>query len=322
MRYSGCLSWLAVCLAMGVPSALGFEPLSGTFVAESACIATVRIRDRSGVALQPGASYRLLGANRTDATHFQIRLPDSGGDRWVPVSCGHTLAAGGEGGGTPGLGRPREYVLAVSWQPAFCEGHADKPECVSQSDTRFDASNFTLHGLWPQPRSAVYCGVDAEVEAVDRPDSWHLLPPVELSVETRAALDEAMPGTQSSLDRHEWIKHGTCYGPSQEEYFAESLSLLRQLNESAVRTVFAGRIGGEVTAEQLAQAFDASFGAGAGERVTMGCARDGRRDLVVELRLNLAREIAETGRLTDLLAAAPEARAECAIGVIDPVGLQ
>ena len=307
-----------VLALVGAAPAIAFDARSGTFVAESACVATVRIRDRAGDILQPGASYRLLGANRTEATHYQIRLPD-GGDRWVPVACGRTQGAG-DGTGEPGTGR--EYVLAVSWQPAFCEGHGDKPECASQTETRFDASNLTLHGLWPQPRSTVYCGVGASEQALDHPESWDRLPAVELDPATRAALDEAMPGTQSALDRHEWIKHGTCYGPSQEEYFSEALHLLRQLNDSAVQAVLAGRVGGAITFDQLAQAFDASFGTGAGAKVTMDCDRDGRRQLVVELRLNLAGEITEGSRLGDLLAAAPDASADCGLGLIDPVGWQ
>jgi len=51
---------------------------------------------------------------------------------------------------------PAEYVLAVSWQPAFCETRPRLPECRSQTADRFDATNFTLHGLWPRPRSRAY----------------------------------------------------------------------------------------------------------------------------------------------------------------------
>ena len=86
--------------------------------------------------------------------------------------------------------------------------------------------------------------------------------------------------------------------------------------------MLAGRLGGAITADQLAQAFDASFGAGAGDRVTMACDRDGRRNLVVELRLSLAGEITEASRLGDLMTGAPEAPAECRLGLIDPVGSQ
>jgi len=314
--WTGCLLG---CITAGTPMpASAFDARSGTFVADEACVATVRIKDRAGEALEAGASYQVLGVNRADATHYQLRLPDGGGDRWVPVTCGHLLGAGGSDG--HGSGPRPEYVLAVSWQPAFCEAHADKPECASQEPGRFDATHFTLHGLWPQPRANEYCGVGADLRELDRPESWDRLPPLELTPATRVALDEAMPGTRSALDRHEWLRHGTCYGTSPEEYVLDALNLLAQLNDSAVRTVMAGRIGGQVTAGQLAQAFDASFGAGAGRRVTMACDRDGRRRLVVELRLSLAGEVTPTSALGDLLAAAPEAPRECDAGVIDPVG--
>ena len=223
--------------------------------------------------------------------------------------CGGTAAAA-----------PAAYLLAVSWQPAFCEGFAQLPECASQSPDRFDASHLALHGLWPQPREAAYCGVDPSLVALDKPPTWDQLPPVALSPRVRAELDEAMPGTWSALDRHEWIKHGTCYGPSPEEYFAESLHLLRQLNASAVRAVLAGRIGGQITADQLAAAFDASFGPGAGARVAMACREDGERRLLVELKLNLAGEITAASRLGDLLRAAEPATPECLAGLIDRVG--
>ena len=311
----GCLV-LGLAAGMSAP-ARAFEARSGTFVADEACAATARIKDRTGEVLEPGAGYPLLGVNKEDATHYQIRLQGSG-ERWVPVACGHLQ--GGTDSGGPVTGPRPQYVLAVTWQPAFCQLHARKPECGSQTSDRFDATNFTLHGLWPQPRAKEYCGVSAALRDLDRPDSWDRLPPVELTAATRAALDEAMPGTQSSLERHEWLRHGTCYGTSQEEYVQDALHLLAQLNDSAVRTVLAGRIGGQITARQLAQAFDASFGPKAGQRVTMACERDGRRQLVVELRLSLAGEITPTTALGDLLAAAPEARQECAVGTIDPAG--
>src|SRR4051812_17834273 len=319
MRVIGWIGVVTTCVAGGLAvPAHAFDARSGTFVADEACTATARIKDRSGISLKPGSSYPLLGVNRTDATHYQIRLPDGDGDHWVPVACGHLLGAGGTD--AHGSGPRPEYVLAVSWQAAFCEAHADKPECASATPDRFDATHFTLHGLWPQPRSNEYCGVGAALRELDRPESWDRLPPVELTPATRAALDEAMPGTRSSLERHEWLRHGTCYGNSPEEYVLDALHLLAQLNGSAVQAALAGWIGSEITAAQLAQAFDASFGRGAGRRVTMACGRDGRRQLVIELRLSLAGEITPTSALGDLLASAPEAPQECAVGTIDPVG--
>jgi len=52
-----------------------------------------------------------------------------------------------------------------------------------------------------------------------------------------------MPGVESLLHRHEWYKHGTCYNPQsdrpEEEYFEESLALLKQINNSSVQDLFA-----------------------------------------------------------------------------------
>src|SRR5215213_9987339 len=91
-----------------IPPAWAFEPRSGTFVAERECVATTRIRDRAGVGIKAGTSYPLLGANRAEARHYQIRLPGGGGDRWIAASCGRTLAQDGAGddGGSVDPGRP------------------------------------------------------------------------------------------------------------------------------------------------------------------------------------------------------------------------
>src|SRR3954453_15923662 len=92
MRVIGWIGVVPACVAGGLAvPASAFDARSGTFVADEACVATVRIKDRAGQALEAGASYQLLGVNRADATHYQLRLPDGGGDRWVPVTCGHLL---------------------------------------------------------------------------------------------------------------------------------------------------------------------------------------------------------------------------------------
>ena len=318
MRAGGRLVCLALGFVVGIAGpARAFEARSGAFVADEACLATARIRDRAGTALEPGLGYPLLGVNQADATHYRIRLPGVG-ERWVPVGCGHRQGREVTGG-ADAAPRP-EYVLAVTWQPAFCERYAGKPECAAVTADGFAASNLSLHGLWPQPRSREYCGVGATLRELDRSGAWHRLPPLELTPATRAALDRAMPGTRSALDRHEWLRHGTCFGAGQEEYVLAALDLLGQLNASGVRDLLAERIGGEISARQLEQAFDASFGPGAGRRVAMACERDGGRRLVVALQLSLAGAITPASALGDLLATAPEMGRDCAVGTVDPAG--
>lgn len=93
-------------------------------------------------------------------------------------------------------GAPRtEYILAVSWQPGFCETRPDRKECVDQTARRFDATHFSLHGLWPLKKS--YCGVEAELKVRDRKGDWLDLPEVAVQDETAKRLLVAMPGVKS-----------------------------------------------------------------------------------------------------------------------------
>nr|WP_295891924.1 ribonuclease [uncultured Devosia sp.] len=215
-----------------------------------------------------------------------------------------------------------QYVLAISWQPAFCETRPDKPECESQTADRFDASHFALHGLWPQPRSRDYCGVDEATVRADKDGDWSQLPAPELPADLWADLQVAMPGTQSALERHEWIKHGTCYEGDAEAYFADSLDMLAAINDSAVAELFAASIGKRITQTEIRAAFDAAFGPGAGERVRLSCADDDGRRLISELTIGLTGDIQGPASIADRLLEARPTDGGCDGGVVDAVGLQ
>jgi len=224
---------------------------------------------------------------------------------------------------SPTLAQDRtQYVLAISWQPAFCETRPDRPECESQTEDRFDAGNFALHGLWPQPRSRDYCGVDAETVALDEQGDWDLLPEPDISAALRDELLVMMPGTQSALDRHEWITHGTCYDGDAEAYFGDSLDLLDAVNETVVRDLFAGNIGKRLTQEQIRGAFDEAFGQGAGDRVRLSCVNDGNRRLIDELTIGLTGQPQGPDSFGRLILAARPTDGGCDGGVVDAVGLQ
>jgi ribonuclease T2 len=221
--------------------------------------------------------------------------------------------------------RPRTStfnVLAVSWQPAFCETVPGKPECQSQTADRFDADHFTLHGLWPGERGTEYCGVSQADETADRRGQWDRLPAPALTTATARELETVMPGTLSALERHEWIRHGTCYGGGPELYFTDSLALMKALNQSDIRELFADAIGSRLQADDIREAFDTVFGAGAGDRVTVECEDDGDRRLIVELRLALSGSIDAEPDLGALLRAGPTRSRGCPQGIVDTVGLQ
>jgi ribonuclease T2 len=312
-------------------------PLRGYFIARAECPAFQSFRRQTNpgnVETEKDHAYTLIGKNSQAASHYLIEIGVEPSRRWVAVSCGEHVVPVDEPtapGPLPEPGEPvppppgpatSRYVLAVSWQPAFCETKPTKPECVSQTPDRFDASHFALHGLWPQPQSNIYCHVADEVAARDKDRRWAELPAVALEEETRATLDRVMPGTQSFLERHEWIKHGTCYnGESAEKYFVDALSLMDQLNGSAVRTLFADHRGLELTAVAIREAFDDAFGAGAGDRVKVSCQRDGDRTLIVELTIGVAGSLDERS-MAEAMFAAPSTPAGCPRGIVDSAGFQ
>ncbi|EJZ19536.1 ribonuclease [Rhizobium sp. Pop5] len=220
-----------------------------------------------------------------------------------------------------GGGRTR-FILAASWQPAFCQTNQKKAECASQTGERSDATNFSLHGLWPMKQD--YCGVSAEQKAADKDGKWNELPEVTLSAEAKSALAKAMPGTQSGLERHEWVKHGTCIGMSAEDYFGVGMHLVGALNASAVRDLFAANIGKTLKADEIKAAFDKSFGPGAADRVKMSCRRAGKVRVISELTIGLSESAgtasAKSAALADLIQGAGKTSFGCDEGVVDAAG--
>lgn len=218
-------------------------------------------------------------------------------------------------------GRTR-FILAASWQPAFCQTNQKKAECASQSGDRYDATNFSLHGLWPMRQD--YCGVPDDQKAADKDSDWKSLPAVSLSAETKSALDKAMPGTQSGLDRHEWIKHGTCTKMSADDYFATAIHLMGDLNASAVRDLFAANVGKVLKADAIKAAFDKSFGAGASDRVKMSCRRVGNIRVISELTIGLSQDAvsaqAKEKGLGGLIQGAGQTSFGCDEGIVDAAG--
>ncbi|HVY51348.1 MAG TPA: ribonuclease [Devosia sp.] len=209
------------------------------------------------------------------------------------------------------------YVLALSWEPAFCEASGDKPECRNEPEA--DARRLSLHGLWPREQ---YCGVAPATVEADRRGDWSALPAPDLRPQTRDDLMDAMPGAQSALDRHEWIKHGTCSGVSADRYFARAVLFEGTINASAVGELLARRSGRRLDQGELKAAFDTAFGAGAGDRVRLACVEDGGRRLISEITVGLYGDVMGAGGIGELIAAANPTDPGCGGGILDPVGPQ
>ena len=323
-------------------AALAQVKMDGSFTAAKACDAVVSLKkgtNPDNAAVESGKSYHLLGKNKDDATHYWIEVPNAQPrQRWVAVDCGSTDGSAAAAPApkqnnaavnTPqGTVKPKPqsrgfggqapyYAFALSWEPTFCEAMKDKAECKAETPKSFEASHFTLHGLWPQPRRNQFCNVDSKLSALDDQHQWDALPEPELSTETRAALNAAMPGTMSNLQRHEWIKHGTCYpAGNADQYFKDEIRLAAEVNASPVQALFAGNIGKQVTADAIRGAFDRAFGQGAGNKVQVECDRQGR---LSGFTLNLRGDIPGGADLKMLLAAGDTAHNKCDSGVVDAV---
>jgi len=211
----------------------------------------------------------------------------------------------------------KQNLLALSWHNAFCETHRYKKECKrglgSLIRSKPSEKSFVLHGLWPQPRHNVYCNVSSNDRYLDKNKKWHKLKSLGLSSSTKSALKSVMPGFNSNLHKHEWIKHGTCYGTNADVYYADAVSLVKQVNSSALGKFFSKNIGKKITLRQVQTLADKSFGRGAGNRVSLQC----NRGLVTELWLYIG---SGSDDLATLLKRGKPTRSRCKGGRIDKAG--
>jgi ribonuclease T2 len=294
-RLLSVVAWLAFGLTA---PALSSVPASGEFIAAKACQAYQSFRNKTNpgdVRLDIGGRYPIMELNSLDGpTWYRVRIDDATPqERWIYFECGSAnvtsqggSSSGREAGGdckTAGLGD--SYVLAVSWQPAFCEGHSGKPECSVSDPQVYQAKNFTLHGLWPNKQSCGtgygFCGKYKE-----RPRTFCHYDPVPMKAAILKTLGVVMPSAAhgSCLQRHEWYKHGTCQTEwDAGGYFDTAMRLLKEFNEEGVGAFMADNVGKTVTTRSFFDVVDQAFGAGAHERLHISC----KGNLLVEVRIHL-----------------------------------
>ena len=214
----------------------------------------------------------------------------------------------------PVAGKQRsENLLALSWHNAFCETHRYKKECKRGFFAKKSGDNtFVLHGLWPQPRSKVYCNVPKRTIIADKHKQWRKLPEPKLTTQTQNALAEVMPGLSSGLHRHEWIKHGTCYGTDAERYFSDALTFVKAIRQSGVADFFKQYTGKRVTLQRVRELFDEAYGKGSGKSVELRC----NRGMITELWLHLG----SGDTLAQMLHNGKRIHSRCNRGIIDRAG--
>ncbi len=211
----------------------------------------------------------------------------------------------------------KQNLLVLSWHNAFCEIRRYKKECkrsmFSFNRGTYSEKHFVLHGLWPQPENKIYCDVSSEYVNLDKHKQWNRLPNLGLSAEVKKRLQKVMPGFSSNLHKHEWIKHGTCYGTDANGYYEDATNLVEQMNDSKVGDFFTQHIGKRVTLQQVRTLFDRNFGLGTGKRVELKC----DKGLISELWLHLG---SGSDALGTLLKQGQQTRSHCQSGLVDKAG--
>jgi ribonuclease T2 len=278
--------WLVFGLITPAPASV---QVTGEFTATETCQAYQSIRSRTnpgGMQLEIGNSYPIIELNVSPGTTwYRLRIDGANpAERWAYFECGTakvtswgrpSSGGGGHGAGaeckTAGLGD--SYVFAVSWQPAFCEEHPDKPECAVTDPDAYQANNFALHGLWPNKKSCgIKYGFCGEYKKDKRP--FCNFAPVPMQPETLQALGAVMPSAAhgSCLQRHEWYKHGTCQTNwDADGYFHISMRLLKEFNEGGMAAFMSDNIGETVTSRAFFEAVDKAFSEGAHQRLQIFC---------------------------------------------------
>jgi ribonuclease T2 len=152
------------------------------------------------------------------------------------------------------------------------------------------------------------------VIAADKAKRWGALPAFKFPPDLQQRLIRYMPGILSKLERHEWVKHGSCYDRDPLRYFDDALSLTEQVDRSMLGEYLRANEGKKVKLQHLRRLFERSFGKGTGNRLAMEC----RRGLITEFRISLRGKGKD---LKKLLPKAPSLRSRCREGIVDGPGL-
>jgi ribonuclease T2 len=195
------------------------------------------------------------------------------------------------------VGNFDHYILALSWQSAFCESKTKKPECRTQSKKHFSAYNFVLHGLWPNNLN--YCQVPKRIINKDK-RQWCKTPILELSKPVRKQLSQFMPGSLSCLQRHEWYRHGSCSGLSANNYFMLANKLVKKFSKSAFSQYVTKHIGKNVKRKNLLKAFDNSFGKGSRSYLALRCKKVHGISLLTEIQIHLKKDLSNPTKFKHL----------------------
>lgn len=321
---------LGACLMTLLPAlqlpALASETVSGSFTAGKACEAFASFAkgtNPGAVQVKPGSTYEVREINKPgNYERLRVEVPGASPPlRWVARDCGTASlggkpaqapsapsaasAAGGQDGPQDSPGGKRElcstanqqdsYLLAMSWQPGFCEHTprtSGKPECAAMDKGSLVVSNLTLHGLWPNKKACgtSYGNCDGK--------------PFALKKETVAQIAPWMPNFyfENSFGKYEWNKHGSCQSLDPDAYFTKAIAAVQLVNSSAIGEQILKNIGGSFNADKFFATLRSQYGEAAASRVMLVCAG---QSYLQEIRVQLPLDFNVDKGLAGLVGATP-----------------
>lgn len=181
------------------------------------------------------------------------------------------IAVLGQAAFSPALSRPFDYyALALSWSPTHCasnEGEDDHPQC--SPGRRFA---FVAHGLWPQYEHGW-------PENCDTRERW-------VPDERIADLLPIMPSKRLII--HQWRKHGTCSGLTQQQYFNLARELFQRVKVPDRYVAPTDDI--SVSPDELIEDFEAANAWLEPSMISVDCGSRRGRSRLREIRICFSRE--------------------------------
>ncbi|MRX08702.1 ribonuclease I [Pseudoduganella sp. FT25W] len=314
--------YIAVALlAFFALEASASESASGSFAATKSCEAFSSFAKRTNpgdVKVSAGTSYTVREINKVDYDWLRVEVPGAQPSlRWVQRECGkpelqdqqaNRLPEGASGAVCSAPNQQDSYVLAITWQPGFCEHtkyNGKKPECDAMNSGALEAKTLSLHGLWPNKKE---CGTQYGSCSGQ---------PFALSKDTIEKISPWMPNFfyERTFGAYEWNKHGKCQSLPPDEYFIKAVSAVRVVNESEVGKIVLGNTGKSIRVSDFFDKIKARYGDKVANTITLVCTQ---HKYLQEIRVSLALDFATDRELPQLVANAKPAGSR-AVGCADEI---
>ncbi|MRW84862.1 ribonuclease I [Pseudoduganella sp. FT26W] len=314
--------YIAVALlAFFALEASASESASGSFTATKSCEAFSSFAKRANpgdVKVSAGVSYTVREINKVDYDWVRVDVPGAQPSlRWVQRECGKPelqdqqasrLPEGASGAVCSAPNQQDSYVLAITWQPGFCEHtkyNGKKPECDAMNSGALEAKTLSLHGLWPNKKE---CGTQYGSCSGQ---------PFALSKDTIEKISPWMPNFfyERTFGAYEWNKHGKCQSLPPDEYFIKAVSAVRVVNESEVGKIVLGNTGKSIRVSDFFDKIKARYGDKVANTITLVCTQ---HKYLQEIRVSLALDFATDRELPQLVANAKPAGSR-AVGCADEI---